>query len=75
MSMPTYDRPGPTPGPPRPISFRLQFTEDEHRRAKLLAAHERRFLCRILRECIEERYRALGLDDDGRRRRARRKAK
>ena len=73
MSAPAVRRTGPTPGPSRPVSFRIQLTEDEHRRAKLVAAHERRFLSRILREHIEERYRALGLDDAGRRR-ARRKA-
>jgi hypothetical protein len=49
-------------------------TEEEHRRARLVAAHERRFLANIVREDIERRYQALG-PGDGRTRPPRRKAR
>jgi hypothetical protein len=68
-------RPGPLRGPARPISFRINLSEDEHHKGRLVATHARRYLADLLRDFIEQRYRALGLDDDGPPRRpARRKA-
>jgi hypothetical protein len=70
----TAKRRYPKPGTPRPFSFRIPLSADEQRRAHRLADHERRSLSWILRDFIDERCRALGLDDDGPRRPARRTA-
>ena len=71
MPSPKIRRPGPMPGPPRPISFRINLTEAEHKKARLIAAHEGRSLADVLREDIERRYQVLGLDAASRPRAAR----
>ena len=45
-------------------------TEEEHRRARLVAAHAGCFLADLLRDEIDRRYTALGLEPGRRRMKA-----